>query len=361
MQDAEKLLRLYIETGDATYFTSFLETFAPQLDRRIPRFAKLYKLEHHIEDLKSVYIETILTELPSYNPTLKVPFFAFAEKHLLEALHDYARLNGGAFAIGQAGHYRRLRAAAYFYYSSDLQTHHERIHSVAERLRTSADAVQKLLAEAEAFRFYDGIYPFENNDNTHEPNDINFSDASLDPSKIVERELLRDELIDATEKVLGFREQQLLLRSCGIRCIYCGRLCKRETYAELANHFEYSSASTVEKARKKVIENLVYALCDRNILACVKLVRKKLTKTELVYSYLVNGDNGSDSDSKKPTDDGTGLISFDLTETAASRYTIERLAALDTIKSHRYAKRVVELVGKMNRDFPKELLLVWWA
>lgn len=38
-----------------------------------------------------------------------------------------------------------------------------------------------------------------------------------------------------------------------------------------------------------------------------------------------------------------------------------RPAALDTTKSHRYANIIVGLVSNMDGEFPKELLVVWWA
>lgn len=367
MNEAEKHLRLYKESDAAEDFARFLEVFMPSLDRRIRRFADLYRLEHHFEDLKWVYIETIYTELSRFDQTLGVPFFAFAKARLYEALHDYVRLFGGAFTIQQAGHYRSLRTAAYFYYNSDLQTRRERIQFVAGHLKMSTSAVDRLIAEAEAFRFYDSTNPSDDGDDITEPRDLDFADTSLDPYAIVEKEMIRSELIEAIEKILGYKEQQILYRSCGIRCIYCGGLCKRETYAELANSFEYSSASTVEKARKKAIEKVVYELCERKLLTCVKLVRTELNDTSLVYSYLVNGDDGREDGGVKSDNDGFGIISFNLAEhflkdkSMWECYTIEQLAALDTTKFHRYANRVVGIVNSMGDVFQKELLAVWLA
>ena len=64
-----------------------------------------------------------------------------------------------------------------------------------------------------------------------------------------------DEVVDAVEE-LPLKQREILYRSCGIRCIACGRTGNRETYADIANLFQLYSESVVEKLRKTAINTL---------------------------------------------------------------------------------------------------------
>ena len=80
-------------------------------------------------------------------------------------------------------------------------------------------------------------------------------DRSADPGEVVPNALFMDEIVEAIE-VLPAKQREILYRSCGIRCMACGRVGNRETYAELANRFELYSESAVEKIRKVASKTL---------------------------------------------------------------------------------------------------------
>ena len=347
-----KYIRLYKETGDNLYFQFFLHTYEPQLNRRTQRIIERYCLADRYADVKQTIILALLSKLPEYDLSYGVDFLKYADIHIRSFINEYIRIYGSCYSVQKENHYKALKKVSAIYYDNPDKTLDERVQLIKKQTSYSERTIHALITESTDFRYYESFDPHydEADDDDITPQKY-VSDHSADPGVVVPFALYMDEVIDSVEK-LTYKQQKILYASSGIQCIYCGRIGKRKTYAELANDFELYSESAIEKLRKKAIEDILRDLSAKGIIHTLKirLAKKKEKHGKLIYAKYAY----------QPDLDGEeGIIELDLAKPAHDGHTIEKLADWDTMTSNKYAHHVIDEVAEMKEcgDFAIEVVL----
>jgi DNA-directed RNA polymerase specialized sigma subunit len=256
-------IKQYKLTNDENYLNYFLHCYEPTLNKTAWAFCVKYHQEHRFQDVKQTIVEALFEKLPEYDPSQGVTFLQFSKYYVQDALHEYVRINGSIYSIETQNRFKALRKANAIYYLclDKGMDEHAAISACANQMALSENTVKTLIAEGIAFRYYnstDSSVIIEEGEEIFEERYF-IGDRSIDPATVVPQALFMDEIINIIEK-LPYRQCRILYESCGIKCIYCGRIGKRKNYAGLANEFELYSESAVEKQRKAAIRQIIEEL-----------------------------------------------------------------------------------------------------
>ena len=257
----DEYIAIYARTKETEYFEAFLHYYEPSLNRRAQRYCSNYWVEHLFADVKQTIVMTLYEYAHQYDISQSVSFLAYTKLMVQEAVHDLIRQNGGVHSIAAASHYRRLRKVNFLHYANlDLGlSQNASIRMISEQLSITEKKVISLIAEGKCFRDFVSFAELAEDTADEDVPDIyeryDRGDKTADPGEVVPNALFMDEVVDAVEE-LPFRQREILYRSCGIRCMACGRTGNRETYADIANMFQLYSESAVEKLRKAAIKTL---------------------------------------------------------------------------------------------------------
>lgn len=235
-------------------FPEFLHYYEPMLNSIASRFVRRYGLNDHFADVKMTYVETLLAELESYDPTSGVDFLVVVQRKLDAALHSYAMTNLRGFSETSATHYYQLRKAAFISKNSPEKTVLARI---CEELNIQIKSAIRLLEEAQAldtFQWYTGVLTAEGQDDIPMGIDILGYCQTVQP----EQELLHKETIlalhEAFEK-LSYKEQDIISRHLGFYKV-CFRPLPPNTFEELADLYQYSTADGVMRFYQRALRKL---------------------------------------------------------------------------------------------------------
>lgn len=263
----DEFIKMYVWTGETKYFDAFLHHYEPALNRRAMGYCRHYRVEHLYLDVKQTIVMTLFEYAKRYDPTEGVPFLQYTRLMVREAVHDLIRQIGGVHSIANASHYRRLRKVNFLHYANlDMGlSASASIRMIAEQLQITEKKVSALIAEGECFRDFEN-FGERTGDSSDEDAPEKYErydrgDKSADPGEVVPNALFMDEIVETIE-ALPVKQREILYRSCGIRCMACGRVGNRESYADLANEFELYSESAAEKIRKAAIRELYERFAD---------------------------------------------------------------------------------------------------
>lgn len=259
-REYDEYIRLYRENVDEAYFLAFLYYYEAPLNRRTRRFCERHYITHLCNDVKQTIVLTLFECAKKYETQQGVPFLAYTQSYVKEALRDYLCENGGVHSV-PAAHFRYLSRINAMYYerTGAGSSSHDAVKDISQKTGLAEKKIYALIAEGEAFREFNDISEMfrdtsdENNIDEYERYDM--GDKTADPGEIVPNEYYWDEVIDAVEN-LPYKQKEILLGSLGIRCMYCKRVGNRISYAELANRFELYSENAAEKQRKAAIDEL---------------------------------------------------------------------------------------------------------
>ncbi len=279
----------YKKTNNEKYLSWFLHYYEYRLNQIITTFARRYFSLHYFDDLKTVYINTLSEQLKIWNFT-KDEDFLFANKFVInDSMIKFIGEMGGVYSFNSENHFKALRRVSYMFFNTKNINGNELLEYISEKTKLTLPTVKKLLVEARQFyrvedisqKDEDGLWScFISN-----PND--------NVEQMVERTLIQNSITDAIDK-LSFKEQEIFLKSIGIECHYCGRLCSKQTYIELANKFQLSGESATEKLHKKARLAILTNLADENILDFVIATRVRENKKTVTYNYLPQGDKSAE-------------------------------------------------------------------
>lgn len=265
--EPDEYIERYRTTDDVCWFLQFLHYYEPSLNRRTRRFCRNYCVMHLFPEVKQTIVMTLFEYAANYDRTTGVPFFAYTQHMVRDAVRDFVRQNGGVHSVANVSHFRRLAKANALYYAGlDLgMTSRQCIVEIAGKMNTTVRKVCDLIKEGSTFRDFESLaIRTRIREDGEEPEvyeRYDKGDKTADPGEVVPEALYMDEVMDAID-TLPYKQQQILFRTSGIRCMACGRTGSRETYATLANEFELYSESAVERERKRAIEKLQTMLLE---------------------------------------------------------------------------------------------------
>ena len=250
---------MYRETGDPQYFSDFLHHYEMAINRQAASICLDNDRPEQMEDLKQVIAEPLWKCAKTYDPAAGVYFFKYCRPYLAEAIRDYLRLCAGSFSVKSPWHFRMLQRVNGIYYAAvrSGKSDFAALRHTANELNTTPAKVNALLIEGTAFRHPDSIEQTAADDRGQYLLDKRcFSGCKeLDPEQIYLRCERYASILAAFEQ-LSSRDQSILCDALGIACPYCGRTKPQRSYIEIAEEWELSSASAVEKLVKRTVKKL---------------------------------------------------------------------------------------------------------
>ncbi|MBQ9248210.1 MAG: hypothetical protein IJ171_06455 [Ruminococcus sp.] len=209
------------ETGDIKYYNEFLHFYEPILQERVLRFIRRYELEEYrAEDLKQIFSSLLWEELQTYGSGL--PLLQLIRFKVLNAWHEYVRVNCGSFQPDNRNQYQLLRKIARLYYlkSKSKKTTREIITEIATELNLTEKSVEDYIIAVAGFK------PKYNADFYADDEDDEYNTSAIDTVadryttedwffRLEQKERLIDALADLT-----ITEQKLIESRFGI-CLSC--------------------------------------------------------------------------------------------------------------------------------------------
>ena len=255
----DQAILLYREKGDPQYFSDFLHHYEMAINRQAASICLDNDCPEQMEDLKQVIAETLWKCAKTYDPAAGVYFTKYCRPYLSAALRDYLRLCAGSFSVKSPWHFRMLQRVNGIYYAAirSGKSDFAALRHTADTLHTTPAKINALLIEGTAFRHPDSIeQTMSDAPDLYTVDKRCFSGCKeLDPEQIYLRRERYASILSAFEQ-LSSRDQSILCDALGIACPYCGRTKPQRSYIEIAEEWELSSASAVEKLVKRTVKKL---------------------------------------------------------------------------------------------------------
>lgn len=287
-------------------FPVFLHHYEPTLNSIAEKHIRRYALGNHFADVKMVYVETLLTELEHYDPASGVAFLTSIKRKLDAALHAYTMVNLKGFSETSETYYYQLRKAAYICHSKPEKS---AVTEICTQLNITEKTALRLLEQVYAidtFQWYGGVETEDELDDV--PLGIDFLGHCRKPQP--EPALIQKETITMLRRAfwkLDYKEQDIVSRHLGFYKT-CFRPLFENTFEELADLYQYTTADGVMRFYHRTLDNLRLLLDQEGMFTAVRLKRKKKTAKKLVYAYT-------------PSDEGEpGIIEFTIVNGILQRY-----------------------------------------
>ena len=329
------------------YFSFFLHYYEPQLNKRIKSFLGVengegYNTDRFL-DIKLDCREIMLQKLTDYDPSRGAEFATYIYPFIRDAILRF-RMSEEKWSVSSLTSYKMLRSMAYLYHNTK-----DAVGEFSKKYNCDLTLAEEYLKVVRGIRNQQSFYI------TDEYGEETGEDVAIDDSWNYADILwngIQAETVQRAFHKLNYREQTLLEQRNAI-CMTCGRVGSwknRPTFEELAVMFEGSTASGAERAYRKAVDKLTELLVAEGAIHAVRLKQKSKTKHKkkiatAIYEYQ------ADCDSK------WGEISVDFENSTAE---IVRLADLDTMKTNRFANKVIAyLLNCENEKLPKETMVAF--
>jgi len=245
----------YKESGDKSWIACFFHSFEPKLNGWAYRLCERYGQPRHFQDIKQEMAAALLGKLKTYDPAVGTSLMQFARYDVVNAVHTYIRQNGGVFTVPE-NRYKTLRRVNAIYYRNRELPFAERIQAVVEQTGLPIKKVEAFVAQGEGFRFYDDLNADENSNGISEYGLAKrIPDIYSSPDYIVPRILLYEAIVTFVEQ-LRYKDKKLLMDYLGIACLYCGRVCKPISKADIADELQLRDEQSVDNHFKRITKRL---------------------------------------------------------------------------------------------------------
>ncbi len=340
-------------TGGKPYpFEEFLHCYEPKLNAFADWFSIKYGLADQFEDIKMIFVETLLKDLQTYKPTDGKDFLASIKERLNEAVKRYAARNQKGFSETKVKHFFHLRKAAAIYKENEpIYGWDTAIAMVCEALDIKEKTARKLILEMRAqdeFVWYDHPKVDEEGEEQEIPGMENLVGHApiLSPEQAMIKKYMEAAAVD-TYHELTEKEQDIIGMHLGF-CWWCFFLLEKKTYDEIADVYQFTSENGVLRAYNRAIDNLRLNMDRKGVLYTVHLERMRSVPGELIYNY-------------RPLGIGEpGTINFDVQKGVVQRdYLITKTAELDFKKSQQIGHAAAKLLYRLAKegDLPKDRVL----
>ena len=143
----------YKVTNDERYFKEFLHFYEPMLDRKAKTFIDRFELEdYRAEDLKQIFTLILWEKLQNYDS--EIPLLQIIKFKVINAWHEYVRINCGNFQTDNKNQYRLLRKIAFLYYQKSAVNKplDDIITEIVDETKLTYDSVRNLLNVVTIFK-----------------------------------------------------------------------------------------------------------------------------------------------------------------------------------------------------------------
>ena len=347
--DTNEYIRLAQETHELKYIFFYLHENEQYFNDRINTFLTGEGDRIHPERFMDLKLECrieVLQRFPSYDHGRGAAFITFIHRYITDTLLRF-RMGEEYHSFDSLQEYKDARRIMQLYTDRNGNTKETIRQFAAQDGCSEKTAAEKLAA---AWRQRNRRVPVQIN----EEGECREQDAELIPDHWDYVGILwagiKAEKVDKAFDKLSYRDQTLLEKRNAI-CMRCGRVSDMKTqvsFEKLAELFEGSGASGVERAYKRAIENLTLELVKQGLLHCVRLKQistqregKKISAA--VYAYQV--DNGGD----------WGEIQFDLEKRTAW---VETFAENDPCITWEITDAAIQAVLSNNTGRPMKNILI---
>lgn len=245
----------YKQSSDKKFFNEFLHFYEPILQERVLRFIRRYELEEYrVDDLKQIFSSLLWEELQTYRSD--IPLLQQIKYKVLNAWHEYVRINCGNFQPDNRNQYTLLRKIARLYYakSDDKKTTREIITEIAKELELTEKSVEDYITAVATFKpkYNADFYVEEEDGDFFSPIPDNYTTEDWF-FRLEQREKLISALSDLT-----ITEQKLIESKFGI-CLNCLGNLPKSTMSVTSMSLGLTE-SGAQKKLKSVLEKLRKAL-----------------------------------------------------------------------------------------------------
>ncbi len=342
----------YFAGGKPYPFEEFLHYYEPKLNAFADWFSIKYGLADQFEDIKMIFVETLLKDLQNYKPADGKEFLANIKLRLNEAVKQHAALNQKGFSESAVTHYFQMRKAAAIYKENQpIYGRDAALQMVSKELNISSDLAVLLVQEMQAqdtFLWYDQYTEDEDGEEQEFPfpaSDLEHNPLSA-PEQAMIKKYMEAAAVDAYHE-LTEKEQDIIGMHLGF-CWWCFFLLEKKTYDEIADVYQFTSENGVLRAYNRAIDNLRLNMDRKGVLYTVHLERMRSVPGELIYNY-------------RPLGIGEpGTINFDVQKGVVQRdYLITKTAELDFKKSQQIGHAAAKLLYRLAKegDLPKDRVL----
>ena len=301
----------------------------------------LYDTDRFI-DIKLSCREQMLQKLIVYDPAKGAEYATYIFPFIRDAMLRF-RMGEEKWSVSSLTNYKMVRSMAWLYHNTK-----DAVNEFSKKYNCDLALAEEYLKVVRGIRNQQPFYV------TDEDGEETGEDVALDDTwnytDILWNGIQAEKVQRAFEK-LNYREQTLLEKRLAI-CMTCGRVGswkERPTFEELAVMFEGSTASGAERAYRKAVDKLTELLVAEGAIHAVQLKQKSKTRhkkkvSAAIYEYQVDCDGE------------WGEISLDFENGTAE---IIRLADWDTMKTNRFANKVIAYLLGSVKSYAQNCLRLW--
>ena len=219
----------YKESGEIKYFKAFLHFYESYLDRKANRFITRYELEdYRVEDLKQIFVSVLWEELQVYDS--EMPLLQLIKFTVMEAWHDYVRIDCGNFKLDNRHQYAVLKKIAYLYYQKKEKNKplSQIISEIAAEMDLTEKSIENYLIAVTDFKpKYNADFYGSDEDEDYYSSAVNSAENDLDTERVYFKLSRQEGLLNALAK-LNKKDRLLIEYVYGI-CPQCLKNKERKT------------------------------------------------------------------------------------------------------------------------------------
>nr|MBQ8244709.1 hypothetical protein [Oscillospiraceae bacterium] len=352
---ADQYLARAVQEKNLLYLSFFLHGYEHKLNGKVYSFIRRNGMDPYdpalFLDMKLALQELILKKLPTFDPSREAKFLTYLHYFIYDTFKTF-RMQQECWKIPSLDIYKDIRTIAAIY-NANAQDEKKTIAIFCEETGHKPETAKRYLLEAFGIRARqtEKIIDWDENEQAIMEDIIPDGKGSL--NHLVWNHWKRKAIQDAMEK-LSWREQTIL-RARNAICNNCGAMMPKKEqfqFQEIGKRImKGASDKGAEVAYHAALDRLAMQLIEDGSCRIVDLSLENLEQAEnkkaaATYLYRVDCDGE------------WGEIRFDFEN---KKIKIQRLAEWDTIRSHKYAWKVIGAIAlKGDTELPQKKLLIFW-
>ena len=229
------------------------------LDRKANRFITRYELEdYRAEDLKQIFVSVLWEELQVYDS--EMPLLQLIKFTVMEAWHDYVRIDCGNFKLDNRHQYAVLKKIAYLYYQKKEKNKplSQIISEIAAEMDLTEESIENYLIAVTNFKpKYNADFYGSDEDDDYYSSAVDSAENNLDTERIYFNLIHQEKLLNALSQ-LNKKDQLLIEYVYGI-CPQCLKNKERKTIRQASLLLDLTEDGAQKKLKsilKKLKKNL---------------------------------------------------------------------------------------------------------
>ena len=352
---ADAHLARAVREKNLLYLSFFLHGYEHRLNAKVYSFLRRNSMDTYepalFLDMKLAMQELILKKLPTYDPDRDTKFLTYIHQFIYDAFKAF-RMQQEYWQIDSLDIYKGIRRMAAIYNSCGGDAR-EVVSRYCKETGCQRKTALRYLEQAIGIRARQTEVIVDWDENESEVIEDVVPDGMGDLCYVLWNAWMEDAVRKAMDK-LPWRDRTILNARYAI-CNNCGGTLpwkEQYTYKEIMPLIGAGTEIGAEKACETALNRLIKQLAEDNAIRVLNYERIKLEpgekkKAVAIYQYQADCDGE------------WGEIYFDFEN---KRIKIQRLAEWDTIRSHKYAWKVIGVVA-LNGDkvLQEKKRLIFWA